>query len=739
MKRYLFFSFLLGLGLLSLFSCKKDIESKPFLNLSIDSVEIGRAATVEAIDLETNMSIISVITPVGWVKATLVDKQLQLAIESNTSDSRTVDIILKGNGIERKFTLKQRGKQVPPTSSIAEDLLIPVSSASASSFHAANPINLSFDGNFDTYYMSHWSQSSFPVEVIYTFTNVESMDYLVYYPRPGGAGRNGLLKEVEIWYATAGNPTFTKLGDYNFNGSSAIVKIELPKLIKPTQIKLLLSKGVGTGTFAAIGEIQFFRHNPNSFDYSTIFTDHSCSQLKEGINLPNIESIPHPFFKYLALEIFHKEYEAEFRVQDYKAWQHPRIMSEINKTGTYSLLDNPTGIAVNSGDELVVLANDPGSLPISLQVIDLQKGYGSSSSYRISKGLNKLKMLTKGLVYIMYHTDTGTEKPIRINIASGQVNGYFDREKHTQQDWKRLLNNASDMHFDVLGKHAHLTFPVADFKKHTVDGLELIKKYDELIALETEFMGLNKYRKPFKNRLYFHVDYGNTYMYATAYRTGYSAGTMTTMCHLETFTKNCWGPAHEVGHIHQTRPGMKWHGMTEVTNNIHSLIVQTTFGNTSRLIKDAVYQKAMSDPKSIINAKIPFAESTDLFEKLIPFWQLKLYLMDGLGKTEFYKDLYEHYRVTPTLPAPNTDGVYQLDFVRNVCKISNLDLLDFFETWGFLRPVNVDVNDYGIKRFTITQEQIDQLIADVKAQKYPKPKHADIHKITDINVADYSK
>lgn len=741
MKKYIFLLqfFVAGVLILSLFSCKKDGRfADPYINPSTDSLTVGRVATHEKIEIETNVSLISVISSDDWCQVKLTDTELSIEIDANDDDARKGEILLKGRGVEKRIIINQRGLQSPPTGTIGADILISVASATTTSFHSANPIDLSFDGDFDTYFMTHWSQASFPVEVIYSFTNVEAMDYIIYYPRPGGAGKNGLLNEVEVWYATEANPSFTKLRDYNFNGSPSSVKIDLPNLIRPKQIKFVLSKGVGSGTFAAIGEMQFFQNNPDSFDYLSIFTDHSCSQLKDEITLSTIENISHPFFKYLAAELYHKEYDAEFRVQEYRACQHPRVMSDINKTSTYSLLDNPTGISVKTGEELIVLANDPGQNPISLQVIDLENGYSSSSSYSISKGVNKFKMLSKGLAYIMYHTDSGTEKPVKINIATGTVNGYFDSEKHTQQDWKRLLDKATDKHFDVLGKYCHLTFPVADFKKHTSDGFALVKKYDELMVLESEFMGLIKYKKTFNNRMYFHIDYGDTYMYATAYRTGYSAGTMQIMCNLETFTTNCWGPAHEVGHVNQTRPGLRWQGMTEVTNNLHSLFVQKAFGNTSRLIKDGVYDKAFTNSGSILNSNKAFAESTDLFEKLVPFWQLKLYLVDAIGKSEFYKDLYEHYRITATLSAQQTDGVYQLDFVRSVCKVANLDLTDFFDKWGFLHAVDIEVNDYNSKRFTITKEQIDQLKAEIKAKNYPKPKHSDIYKITDSNVANYS-
>ena len=52
------------------------------------------------------------------------------------------------------------------------------------------------------------------------------------------------------------------------------------------------------------------------------------------------------------------------------------------------------------------------------------------------------------------------------------------------------------------------------------------------------------------------------------------------------FPTRCWGPAHEVGHCNQTRPGLKWSGLTEVSNNIMSLFIQTSFGRPCKLLVD---------------------------------------------------------------------------------------------------------------------------------------------------------
>ncbi len=134
----------------------------------------------------------------------------------------------------------------------------------------------------------------------------------------------------------------------------------------------------------------------------------------------------------------------------------------------------------------------------------------------------------------------------------------------------------------------------------------------------------------FKNRMYFNVMY-TSYMYATSYRTAYNDGTLNELCDEEALaTRACWGPAHEVGHCNQTRPGVKCLGTTEVTNNIMSEYIQTTiFNQPSRVqtenMNDPVsknrYSKAWN---SIVVEHKSHAQEEDVFCKLIPFRQREL-------------------------------------------------------------------------------------------------------------------
>lgn len=118
----------------------------------------------------------------------------------------------------------------------------------------------------------------------------------------------------------------------------------------------------------------------------------------------------------------------------------------------------------------------------------------------------------------------------------------------------------------MIGQYAALIFETAAFKQYTPDGLALINAYDNLVYLEQDFMGLFKYKKEFKNRAYFLVIY-DSYMYATDYFAAYVNTTQPDLLNVDKFVSSAiWGPAHELGHIHQTHPGLKWVGMTEVTN-----------------------------------------------------------------------------------------------------------------------------------------------------------------------------
>lgn len=656
-----------------------------------------------------------------------------------------------------KFAVTQSGLgeyEALDPDEIADDILVEISSGEASSFQSGEGIENSFDGDKSTIYHSNWTNSGddyFPITLTYYFNEGSDMDYFVYYPRESGT--NGLFKEVDIEVMSNANTRNVNewkfVMTHDFGGSSSAARVEFPESqIGVSAVRFTIKSGAGDGQgFASCAEMEFYKKNPAGFDYTTLFTDPSCSELKPGITENDIVKCSYSFFKNIAWYMYHDKYELEFRIADYSAYPHPDLQATSNKTSPYSLLDNPTGISVSAGEVLVVMADLQGqSVSLRVQNLDEPGGDGfGGSEYPLADGVNKLDIEEKGLAYVMYHTPDYESAPeIRIHFANGTVNGYYDSQNPDHEGrWKELLDGATDKYFDVVGQYAHLTFPTTRFRNHTSNLKALIDAYDQIVYHEQALMGLEKYGKMFANRMYFNVIY-TSYMYATSYHTAYNDETLPELCDESLLTtSSCWGPAHEVGHCNQTRPGLKWLGMTEVTNNIMSQYIQTSvFGQNSRLQTEDMgstespnrYSKAWN---GIIVAQIAHNAHDDVFCKLVPFWQLELYFGKVQGRTPmqqddkggFYPDVYEYVRTHDDL---SSAGEQQLEFVYNASVAAGMNLLDFFGKWGFLTPIDQEMDDYGTGQFTVTQTQIDALKERVEALGLPQPEVA-LEYITDNN------
>ncbi len=655
------------------------------------------------------------------------------AVAKKTNTPPKVDITVLSAVVDKAIERKAYLDDV----AIIADKKVEVSRAEASDAQPGEDVSKSIDGDMSTIYHSRWSRTTFPVTLTYFFEDAEQIDYLIYYPRTEGS--NGNFKEVEIWVSTGSQPQFVKTGDYDFKGSSSPSKISFPDGLKsPKAVRFVVKSGLGDGGggYASCAEMAFFLKSPQPA-IPPVFTDETCSELRSGVDRKTVDAIANGFFRRMASSLLDNNYDAEFRVQEYKPYPRPEKMAEKNKTSTYNLLDNPTGISVKEDEEIIVFVGNTGGENVSLRLIESGKGAVNSgwgmnaSTYLLNEGPNRIVADRKGLLYVMYHTDNPGAKPVKIHIATGKVNGYYDVAKHKPEDWKRLLDKAQDEQFDMLGKYAHVTFPVASLRTYCPNGDRLIQVYDSISWLEQKFIGLYKYDRANVNRMYFHVDYNMPSgwgAYATAYRTAYPLNSLRELCNADKLrSTDIWGPAHEVGHVNQTRPGFRWGGMGEVSNNVYSMYVQHAFGNKSRLADEKLgrgdggynnrYEKGFTE---MLAAQALHSTYNDVFCKLIPFWQLELYYAQVKGNTDFYADVHEQVRLRPD---PVTDSEAILAFVKICCDAAGEDLTDFFKTWGLLRAVDYKGNyeGYGSGQLTLacTQAQVDEVVR--YAKKYPKP------------------
>lgn len=683
-----------------------------------------------------------------WCSVALSGNNLNITVAPNPVEiPRSSVITLEYGECVRQIPVNQ--------ASAMGDRLIEITGGTATSEETDDnlPLSNSYDGNTLSYFNSKYGAiSSWPFQITYNLKDGYTLDRIIYYPRSDSGNKWGSFNEYEVWVSTSDAPTtFKKVGEYergDANHNVTIMRLEEP-ISNVAKVRFDIYSAYSNRISCA--EMEFIQKGNAVYDYSSIFADDVFSTLKEGVTKDQIKAISDSIIRNLALDLFVGEYDTEFRVGSFRPYQKPAIQSAINKTSPYSLRDNPTGIYVEEGDELLIIADDLKDQHVSIAVQNLNNGY-NSKNYAIQEGENRLIMGGSGLIYVQNLTDdaiplileseadkaAAEAKTVNLHFVNGKINGYFDLTKHDAEDWTRILANAAYQDMDIFGQYAHITWTTQNFRSYNTDAVSVVTKYDRLVYLEQEFAGLEKYDKMFKNRMYLHIDYAGSSPYATNNRTAYTSSYAELFCNADRFEARIWGPGHELGHINQLRPALKWAGTTEVTNNLMSLYVQTQFGEMSKLLADGIYEEART---AIIEADKPHClenASNQFYIKSVVFWQLKLYMVDALGKTDFYKDLYEHFRVTDDLnTSTTTQGILQLDFVRQVCRISGLNMIDFFTKWGFLTPVDTSLEDYGAKPFRITQAQIDDLITEINNAGYDMPAHTNIEFIQDDNIEDY--
>ena len=86
---------------------------------------------------------------------------------------------------------------------------------------------------------------------------------------------------------------------------------------------------------------------------------------------------------------------------------------------------------------------------------------------------------------------------------------------------------------------------------------------------------------------------------------------------------------------------------------------------------------------------------------------------------DFWQKLFKELRMNRLLQV--NPGTAQMQFVEAVCKVANVNLTDFFQTWGFFTPIDRDIEQYGTYRYTVTNAMINATKATIA--KYPAPRH----------------
>jgi hypothetical protein len=468
------------------------------------------------------------------------------------------------------------------------------------------------------------------------------------------------------------------------------------------------------------------------------FTDTSCSRLKTDVQLKDLDSFRSELLKKVAAGMLNGTYDKTYRAASYEAYPSPRALDKALKLGDgFSRYENITGIYLEAGEHVVLVGNTEGK-KLTLLIPDWMRqppegvkpardpnGWGlKKQEIGLDDGLNVIQVEKGGNAYVSYFDDHAETAPaVAVHFPTGKVNGFFDISKHTNADWDRLLDNAVSPIMDARGKHIQVAYPVEWFHVYTRSkGVELVNNYDALLRSHYTLLGLVKYQKVPKNRILARVNF-NYYMFRDRDGVAYlgNKGTMRMVADPAVVIVGdpCWGFCHEVGHVLQLRPQITWGGMTEVSCNIFSMYTVTGMGNKSRLSAQKNYAKARrntvdADPKK------SYLADKDVFNRLVPFWQLHLYFSRH-GRPDFYADVMEQMRRRPDAGRGNESIRNQFEFVKMCCDVGETDLTDFFHKWGFFWVGEITVNDYRKYHFKITQQMVDDTKSYIADKKYKKP------------------
>lgn len=450
--------------------------------------------------------------------------------------------------------------------------------------------------------------------------------------------------------------------------------------------------------------------------------------------------------------------EKNYRQRTMGAYLSNAALRRITKTNNYSSFENPTGIYFEEGEKVTLtISGLPQGHPLKLIVHDFE-GSTTHREYPLQNGANQLTMETRGLGYIDYRTDSLDDMPpaIKVNIRGGKINGVFTRQD-SAATWKKLLADAKCGMLDLLGERCQLAFNIEGLRKGCPEkGPELLAKYDYLMSLQqNDILGWDRDNLHPGNHIHGRAMWGG-YMHADGLGAAFHINTIPGIANPEHLNQSAWGVAHEFGHVNQTRRGMCWTGMTEVTNNIFSSWTNYKLNPSSmRLehervgnvdgqamvggrfdcyVNNAIVHRRLwlyhGGPDSGTNLG---KRAGDVFVTLCPYWQLQLYVAVARGKMDFYPTIFHEARVADESELSN--GKAQLLFIKRACDASQLNLTEFFVKVGMLSPMNREMEDYSRAYITITDAMCRETMDYIS--RYPAPDSSVIYYITANTVEVY--
>ncbi len=574
----------------------------------------------------------------------------------------------------------------------------------------------------------------------------------------------GAIGKFNVWASTADDPAdadYVLLTDepLDLRMAGGYQKAVLPSPAQSAKwVKLEVLEGSGDngveGGFVTPAEIEFFASPKAALDEAMleVFTDLSCSELREGVTRTEITRL-YGLSAFVAQEAAmrlmngtYDPFEKEFRAATYLPYSDNNLNRRL-LTKKYSRMDNPTGIEVKPGEKLIVCVDKvPAGQRLSLAVFgEAANGYGPNyggmaeadqyetvdQEVTLTAGLNAVDITAAGMCYVMNTAAalSSASEAVKVHIlpTCGTVHGYFDLERHrTDERYVELLARTGYKYFVAKGRKMIFNFHTSQLRADAPTGIVSgLTAWDDIVTWQQELMGIDGCDYFNNHIMAVSTTDPDAYMDASNRRVSFSTSALHKIIsreQLNALEDNTWGPAHELGHVNQG--AINWKSTTESSNNLFSNYAIYKMGKYESR-GDALSELALSwfrqETWVLMGASTHQGEDTEAHMRMN--WQLWNYYHRCGYNERFFPVLFELLRQDP-LPseysAAEDPGASQLKFAEKACDAAQEDLTEFFETWGFYRPVDIAYEQYGSARYRVTEAMIRESKARIAAKGYPK-------------------
>ena len=640
------------------------------------------------------------------------------------------------------------------------------------------------DGNYGSFYHSPAGKGATTFPVIWQFElgGGDRIDYLNVMHRGSASGNGthgrGQLGTFNVYAKYSAGDDYTLVQTFDFGGNGGYQTAWFDEPIQ-NAVAIMLeilddadpnhSEDEGSdGQYLCTAEVEFFNTNRGEVNawIDKIFKDRSCSELREGVTKKDIiqmNAVSPYLASKVAIPLFNGTYnenEKDFRIHSYEPYSDNRVNRALVMQ-FYSAMNNPTGIQVQSGQDIIVCVDQiPAGQTVSLAVYGEESEYGpnyggagENEGYNqntlLSAGVNNVRINADGMAYIMNtvpvenRADMATFKNVKVHIlpGCGTVQGYFDPTRHSDERYRELLSHCTYKYFMVKGEKCLFLFHTNQLRTDWPSSIRSgIGVWDDIVRWEWELMGLDKI-KWFNNHMMAVTSTNKeVYMNATNRRVQFGVGTIAEIGSREKMEEgtgqgNIWGPAHEMGHVNQM--AINWRSTTESSNNLFSnYCVMKLAGDTyysekrwsrGKKISDLAADYVNRKPWAILGDGSYQGEDPDLHLRMN--WQLWNYYQNCGYKKDFFPALFAYFRDGHQMPnqaAPayygkaENAGACQLEYYEACCIVAGEDLTEFFDAWGFFRTIDQTYSQYGETKYTVTEAMINASKARVRDMKLPK-------------------